>query len=205
MTEPIQTAQILNCKANVRVEAQIVALEDQHLRDFSVLWQPQLHLTLEEDRHWDWIKKSGAHGGPNYERYALVCDGVTQGLMELEVEFHTSSLTGGTLIYVGYLNVAPWNRPEIQDSRNRLVNQAPMYRGAGSALFTLAVLRSFSFGYKGRVGLHSLPRAEGFYRRLSLRDLGEDLQCQNLRYFELTKEHAAVAYAHFAGTDEDEC
>lgn len=41
----------------------------------------------------------------------------------------------------------------------------PRLRGVGTALVTAAVALSEDEGFKGRIGLHSLPQAEDFYRR----------------------------------------
>lgn len=49
---------------------------------------------------------------------------------------------------------------------------------------TFARLRSVELGYGGRVGLHSLPNAEGFYEQLQMSDYGPDLEKNGLVYFE---------------------
>lgn len=85
-------------------------------------------------------------------------------------------------MYLDYLEVAPWNRPEF--------GAAPRLRGVGSALITAAVALSDEEGFKGRLGLHSLPQADAFYRKIGMTDLGQDPAYQNLRYFEMTVEQA---------------
>ncbi|SIT53919.1 conserved hypothetical protein [Mesorhizobium prunaredense] len=48
-------------------------------------------------------------------------------------------------------------------------------------------------GFRGRIGLHSLPQSAGFYERAcGMSDLGIDGTKENLRYFEMTSEHAAL-------------
>ncbi len=64
----------------------------------------------------------------------------------------------------------------------------PRLRGVGSALITAAVALSDDEGFKGRLGLHSLPQADAFYRKIGMTDLGQDTAYQNLRYFEMTAE-----------------
>ena len=49
---------------------------------------------------------------------------------------------------------------------------------------------SVAEGFKGRIGLHSLPRADDFYRRSGLCDLGRDPAVHDLRYFEMTEAQA---------------
>lgn len=103
--------------------------------------------------------------------------------MLLEIDYHRSRLEPGkNLVYLDYLATAPWNRPSIQNP--------PAYRGVGTAFFTLAVERSISLEYKGRVGLHALPRAEKFYKQLGMVDFGIDANKQNLKYFELSADRA---------------
>lgn len=88
---------------------------------------------------------------------------------------------GKPLVYLEYLEVAPWNWPEFG---------TPTFKGIGSALITAALERSLDEGFKGRMGLHSLPQADDFYRRLGMTDLGPDANYQGLRYFEMTAEQA---------------
>ncbi len=83
------------------------------------------------------------------------------------------------LVYISALATGPWNRPEI--------NNHPTYRGVGRNLVNFAIARSEALGYQGRIGLHSLPRALGFYSKLTigLLDCGPDPEVpDNLVYFE---------------------
>ena len=48
----------------------------------------------------------------------------------------------------------------------------------------LARQRSVELEYGGRVGLHSLPEAEAFYRRYNMPDYGPDPDKKGLVYFE---------------------
>ena len=70
------------------------------------------------------------------------------------------------------------------------VRTAPRLRGVGSALIAAAIALSEDEGFKGRLGLHSLPQADAFYRKIGMTDLGLDAACQNLRYFEMTSSRA---------------
>lgn len=90
---------------------------------------------------------------------------------------------GKPLIYIQFLATAPWNRPELQ--------APPRFRGAGSIFVLAAVQTSRDAGFKGRVGLHSLPNAEQFYeRKCGFTRLGLDSSHQNLTYFEMTEPQA---------------
>lgn len=62
--------------------------------------------------------------------------------------------------------------------------------GFGVVLFWRAILQSLDEGFKGRVGLHSLPKAENFYRKCGMVEVGYDAAKQGLMYFELTQEGA---------------
>ena len=91
---------------------------------------------------------------------------------------------GQLLSYVEFLEVAPWNRPEhVQMSK---------FRGVGLALINVAIQLSVDEGFKGRMGLHSLPQSEDFYRKVvGMHDHGADAGYPaKLCYFELTEVNA---------------
>ena len=57
---------------------------------------------------------------------------------------------------------------------------------------TEAILQSIDEGFGGRIGLHSLPRAEKFYQEeWGMKSLGPDPKYDGLIYFEMTAERAA--------------
>ena len=67
----------------------------------------------------------------------------------------------------------------------------PIYRGVGSLLIAAAIQLSLDEGFKGRIGLHSLPQADAFYANTcGMSNLGPDPSYQNLSYFEMTAEQA---------------
>ncbi|MCU0546876.1 MAG: GNAT family N-acetyltransferase [Oscillatoriaceae cyanobacterium Prado104] len=83
------------------------------------------------------------------------------------------------MVYIRALATAPWNRPAITNS--------PTYKGVGGNLIDFAIARSEELGYRGRIGLHALPGALTFYRKLrvGLLDCGPDPEePDNLNYFE---------------------
>ena len=178
-----KTVKLLHVLEQRVVDADILDLSIKHLTDFDTFWKPRLQPSAEQDRHWDWVNKYLKLTTPNYERYALECETITQGLMLLELDFHRSRLEPGkSLIYIDYLVTAPWNRPSIQNP--------PLYKGVGSSLFSFAIKRSLDIGYKGRLGLHALPLAEKYYLKLGMDDFGSDSEKQDLKYFELTSGKA---------------
>jgi Acetyltransferase (GNAT) domain len=164
------------------VDASLTMLLDRHLDDFQVFWKPRLSFSEEEDSHWDWNTKHKATASClNYEKFALECDRVTQGLMMLELDYHRSRIEPGkSIVYIDFLSTAPWNRRSIQDP--------PIYKGVGSVFVQFAIMRSHELEYHGRVGLHALPDAVAFYTKLGMKNFGPDSEKQNLPYFELSRE-----------------
>lgn len=98
------------------------------------------------------------------------------------------------LVYIEYLEAAPWNRGAGQQ-----------YKGVGTVMVAVAIQLSIEEGNKGRVGLHSLPQADNFYRHhCGMTDLGLDTSYNAdfpLRYCELT-ECQALDFLKGSGTDE---
>jgi hypothetical protein len=183
------------------VEAELRdAIDVAQLEDWKAHWQPALLAILPEmdrrglrsqwrhDWHWDWdweTKSAQVSGLIAFPGFSVVCAGLTQGLMRVDLakSAREPTQTGKPLVYVDYLEVAPWNRPEL--------TQMPRYKGVGAALIAAAVALSEEEGFKGRVGLHSLPQSDAFYRgRCGMSDQGYDVAYQNLRYFEMTADRA---------------
>lgn len=174
-------------------------ISQDHLSDWETKWRPailatQVRLNAQgvprsahpQSSHWDWNKKAAAlRMLLAYRTFAVVCMGDTQGLMVVETTSHRSRLpddkgrTGQGLVYVEFLEAAPWNRPEHV--------QSPKYRGVGRALLTVAIQLSLDEEYKGRIGLHSLPQSMEFYRTaVNMHDHGPDESYPSqLSYFEL--------------------
>ncbi|MET1416827.1 hypothetical protein ABVF61_31520 [Roseibium sp. HPY-6] len=147
-----------------------------------------------EDAHWDWGKKAlAAINDPFlFDFFVLECGGNTQAIMmtrkggvdcfSRHVEHERKPL-----IYVEFLATAPWNRPGFVAE--------PTYKGSGRVLIATAVSLSLEEEMGGRVGLHSLPAAEQFYRdAIGMSDLGLDEEGvhEGLRYFELPASQAAI-------------
>jgi hypothetical protein len=101
-------------------------------------------------------------------------------MMLIETENHRSWFNPeARLVYVATLETAPWNRFSFQSD--------PMFQWIGSNLLRFAKFRSQQLGYRGSVGLHSLPRAESFYEKLNMNNCGKDPDKDNLTYFEWYK------------------
>ncbi len=159
------------------VAAQITrSISRDHLHQ-AVRWVPELHEQGADDATWDWeAKLQSLDPDGRYEGCALVRGRQVQGLMLLESALRRSRQTQRPLVYVEFLAVAPWNR--------RSPHAPQRFGHCGTALMEYAEHRSVIMGLRGRLGLHSLPSAEIFYRRAGLRDFGADSQERGLRYFE---------------------
>ena len=139
------------------VEATLLDLADRHVSSFEQDWKTLLREFSQVDKYWDWaFKQRSATRQDNYECYAIETEARTQGLMMLETRWHRSRMsTNQRLVFIDALAVAPWNRAQI--------SRPPQFRRVGSTLLNFARARSEALGYQGRVGLESLPEAEGFY------------------------------------------
>ena len=83
-----------------------------------------------------------------------------------------------------FMVAAPWNCSSIVAD--------PQFSLVGSVLIAAAIHLSLAEEFSGRIGLHSLPKANPWYaRECGMTDLGPDPTLQNLRYFEMTAEQAA--------------
>jgi hypothetical protein len=179
------------------------AITEQQLADWESEWMPELFGALQrlkragvprqqwpQSAHWDWRKKTSAiEGLLSNQGFSIVCDGVTQGMMIVETvssRCRIESQKNLPLVYVEYVENAPWNRPE-------LMNPMPRYRGIGSILIRAAIELSKQEEFKGRIGLHSLPQADSFYATTcGMTDLGIESgpPYAPMRYFEMTSDQA---------------
>lgn len=160
------------------VDAWICSANAGHLEQFEHFWKPVLLETIEEDRYWEWRRKQRTYGARlGAEMYAIVCNQTVQGLMLVETLGYRSWFAPNRrILYVHSLATAPWNRPSIQNP--------PEYRLIGSTLMEFARYRSEELGYGGLVGVHALPGAENFYRRLGMVECEPDPEKEQLVYFE---------------------
>lgn len=139
-----------------------------------------------EHEHWRWeAKVKLTQNLLSYQTMAIECEGEVQGLMMLKTDGHFGRLPSqhdSPLVYVNLLATAPWNLSEV--------TSPPIYRGAGTILLAAAASLSVDLGFKGRLGLHSLSKSEGWYDRLEISCLGPDSEKQGLKYYEFTPDQA---------------
>jgi hypothetical protein len=175
-------------------------ITDEHVQSWRTSWLPLIEQAvrlLEEnnvpkekwpqDLHWKWDKKTDwSRGYLSLHRFALTCEDGLQGLMLVNLTKLTGRLDsqkGKDLAYLEFVSTAPWNRPDLTEK--------PIFRGVGLNMVRTAVELSLAEGFKGRIGLHSLPQAARFYRTVcGMADLGLDTSYHNLGYFEMTEGQA---------------
>jgi hypothetical protein len=141
--------------------------------------------------HWNWDAKSSKLSLLAYRCFGIECEGKMQGLMMMDTASKFARLPpdkGKPLVYVDYLESAPWNVKPLADE--------PLFSGTGVVLMRAAIQLSIDEGFHGRVGLHSLAQAEEFYRdKCGMQFCANDPRYQDLPYYELTRELSA----HFIG------
>jgi hypothetical protein len=136
--------------------------------------------------HWDWIAKV-----PRLYLLASKCIGIRyeenwQGLAMLEAGTRAASLgadRGKPIVYVDYLESAPWNLAGFVDS--------PRYGLIGFRLIEFAVRFSINEGFHGRVGLLSLPQAEEFYEEKCGMVRVPNAGQHGMAWFEFSRKRAA--------------
>jgi len=180
-------------------------ITEKQLGDWEGEWVPELFKAVQklhraginrshwpQSRHWNWRRKTEAlQGMLAHPGFSIVCNGMTQGMMIVDTTMQRCRIEqqkGKNLVYVEFVENAPWNRPELANP--------PRYRGIGSILIRAAIALSQEEEFKGRIGLHSLPQANSFYANTcGMSDLGIDPDHQDLRYFEMTPEQAEAFIA----------
>lgn len=206
MTVEVTEVYLLDVASGEPVAAELWhAITEEQLADWEGEWVPELFRAMQrlrragverthwpQSRHWDWRRKvavlQGMLANPGF---SIVCDGLTQGMMIVDTVKHRGQLDGQKgqhLVYVEFVENAPWNRAELFDP--------PRYRGVGSILIRAAVALSEELEFHGRIGLHSLPQANDFYANTcGMTDLGADPDHEELRYFEMSPENAQAFIA----------
>jgi hypothetical protein len=133
-------------------------------------------------------KKAEMQGLLALRGLSIRCEGRTQALMRIDLASEACRLEsqhGLPMVYIDYLETAPWNWAGPYFG-------PPRFRWAGQIMLRAAIEISVDEGFKGRLGLHSLPQAVSFYRRCGLTDCGPDPNYRHkLPYFEATPEQAA--------------
>jgi len=185
----IHPVQIFDVKQGRLVPASLVEpVQKKHLDEFETRWRVFPGRGGGETWHWDWGDKyRRIEKEIRYSSFALECDGETQGLMiiELSARSRFPGQASQHVVYVEYIEAAPWNRKDLGGQKFKLT---------GQVLMAAAVDASINDGNGGRVGLHSLPGAESFYRDICrMTDMGPDRSYSlkhPLSYFEFSEQQA---------------
>jgi hypothetical protein len=143
----------------------------------------------DQDADWDWPRYYRPRmGNPIKPAYAVELDGSIEGIAYTTInQEYVCRLTGQQglpLVYLDLIATAPWNRPHPDETEKR-------YSGIGRLLVAKAILISQRENMSGRIGLHSLSKAEPFYSHLGMTSLGIDPNKEGLRYFECTADQAS--------------
>lgn len=136
-----------------------------------------------EDFKWDWKDVKQRTINVSGDRtYAIEYRDETQGLMWLNLleRSKISSNCGLEIVYIELIATAPWNRSKL------VMPEGKRFGLVGENLLKKAVEVSEEVGFKGRIGLHSLPQSESYYRDvLQMKDFGPDNAKKDMHYFEL--------------------
>jgi hypothetical protein len=206
MTITVSPVYLFNAVTNEAESAELWdGITEKQLGDWEGEWLPELFNSVQklhragierrhwpQSRHWNWRRKTEALQGMLAQPgFSIVCNGMTQGMMILDTVMkrcRAEGQKGKEIVYVDFVENAPWNRPEL--------HEPALYRGVGSIMIRSAIALSEELEFKGRIGLHSLPQANSFYANTcGMSDLGMDADYQNLRYFEMTPEQAEAFIA----------
>lgn len=198
MSGDISKVWLMDKKTGEAVEAFLHdGITEAHLEDVEQSWIPELQAGLRrlrasgrsrpESSHWRWRDKvEHMRGLLAYRGFAIEHEGHTQGLMLVKTTeaCRLPSQRGKPLVYVDYLETAPWNQRELVEQ--------PRFGSIGSVMLAAAISLSREEGFSGRTGLHSLPQAVKFYEGCNMTNLGPDQAKQGLPYFEMTPDQAAA-------------
>lgn len=171
------------------VEAELISgISVDSLQLWESTWRPLIKGRT-EDQCWDWERKLQIRGQElTCETFSIKVGDSLEGMMMINNASYSRLHLGKELVYIEFLATAPWNRKAIRNPRQ--------HAGVGEIFVEAAIRLSLEYELEGRIGLVSLPGAEGFYRDVvTMTDLGPDPHHQNLTYFEATPEQAQ-AFLH---------
>jgi len=140
-----------------------------------------LNLVQLEDSHWDWLQKSYLYRSDEYDWFYLIVDNEVQAACLI---YHPkkSAIDSDNIFYVEFVAVAPWNRTNLMKARR--------FKGLASILMKHSVNYSINqLRLRPGFSLHSLPLAEGFYKKIGMNEFPE-FNKNELTYFEMPEAGA---------------
>jgi hypothetical protein len=162
------------------VEAALVLVTDEIVQRLIERWIPLLRDTSEDDAAWDYPgKRAETCYRDGHEHVAVIHADDVQGILLTSLPDAKPAMSEWTElpVFVEYLAIAPWNRPNLK--------RPPDFRGIGSSLIKRAVVRSITVGRAGCIALHSEPNAVSFYAdKLKLSKRGPDMAEELREFFE---------------------
>lgn len=201
---PVLTTLLKDCWSNAYSSATVFSdLSRQNLEDVGSRWRnqvaerrarahalPGFENWEDQGWYWNWVEKYDRRADRiRFPSYALEVEGYLEGLLYLIVGpdyvCRIATQRDAQLVYVDLVATAPWNRDHPDGT-------SPHYEGVGVSLVTQAIFHSQTCGFGGRVGLHSIPDAQGFYRRCGMTELEADRQYGHMVYFESTPEQSQL-------------
>jgi hypothetical protein len=148
-----------------------------------------------EHAHWNWRNKARSIEAGLHMLVTVEAKSDVQGMMAVLRKPRHSQASGKDVLYVDFLEAAPWNL--------RISSSQPQFLGVGTVLIAEAIHLSLEMGLEGRVGLHSLPQAEAFYKgRCQMTGFGADPSYFDLTYFEYIGQQAIEWIARIGGSNE---
>lgn len=141
-------------------------------------------LSLPENHLWNWQCKSVQPPAGSFRFIGVKYQGVVEGLLMLSLKAVASKLPvtrNLPVLYVEYLETAPWNQLAYAGSSRRFL-------GVGTVLISAAIDESFRHGCAGRLSLHTLDDAKPFYLSQGFISLGYDPE-EGFDYLERGSDH----------------
>ena len=209
MKEPVE---IIEGATGQFVEAELFdEITVEHFLETKKLWRPLVlraaeklraqgrHGMLPDYTNWDWTKKEPYLHMLATKFFGINCRKALQGIVVVQTEniagdcqCRLSVQRGKSLLYVDYLQVAPWNIKVLMEP----IGEKVEFRAVGSRLMEAVIRFSLEEGFKGRIGLHSLPSSEAFYKdECGMTPVVRDPRKQNLLWFEFTPDQAQAYLA----------
>lgn len=177
-----ETIHVFETASSALVEAVLhLRLTVEQVVAAEMMWKPHREAIADEIEHphWDWSRKTDLLGEPGVRFLGVEFGSAMQGMIALWEHGHVARLPavyGQPLVYVEYLEAAPWNV--------RLPGRIPRYRAVGSRLVGRAASLSTELGFSGRVGLVALPQAEEFYEQgCGMTPVGQYPEYNGLMYY----------------------